>query len=236
VILNKLTCFISYIREFLIQVFRCAKSYRQASYSQEGEDLVLSRLFGEREQGFYVDIGAHHPKKFSNTYFFYRKGWVGINVDAMPGSMSAFNLLRPRDINIERAISQNCCSMTYYMFNQPALNGFSKRLSDARSGNGKNYLLKTIDIETCRLSMILDEYLPSGQGIDFMSIDVEGLDLEVLKSNDWEKYRPRYVLIEVIGGDLPSLNTTEEHQYMLLNDYFLCAKLVNTIIYRCGLS
>ena len=59
----------------------------QKSYAQEGEDLILYRMiYGKIDKGFYVDVGAHHPKRFSNTYFFYRKGWRGINVEPMPGS------------------------------------------------------------------------------------------------------------------------------------------------------
>ena len=80
-------------------------SYALKSYSQEGEDMILMRLFENQKMGFYVDVGAHHPKRFSNTYFFYKLGWKGINVDAMPGSMTAFNRIRARDINIEKPVS-----------------------------------------------------------------------------------------------------------------------------------
>ncbi len=76
--------------------------YAIKSYSQEGEDMILARLFENQQNGFYIDVGAHHPQRFSNTYFFYKKGWRGINVDAMLGSMKLFNKIRSRDINIER--------------------------------------------------------------------------------------------------------------------------------------
>jgi len=72
--------------------------YALKSYSQEGEDMILRRLFEKQLTGFYVDVGAHHPKRFSNTYFFYKQGWHGINIDAMPGSMKLFEKIRPRDI------------------------------------------------------------------------------------------------------------------------------------------
>jgi hypothetical protein len=74
------------------------------SYAQEGEDMVLRRIFEDQPLGFYVDVGAHHPVRFSTTYFFYRRGCRGINIDATPGSMDAFRRLRPRDINLEVAI------------------------------------------------------------------------------------------------------------------------------------
>jgi len=101
-------------------------SYYEKSWSQEGEDLILSRYFENlKANGFYVDVGAHHHLRFSNTYKFYKQGWYGINIDAMPGSMDLFNRLRPRDINLEKSVSDSKQIMTYYAFNEPALNGFS---------------------------------------------------------------------------------------------------------------
>src|SRR5690349_18351333 len=76
------------------------------SYSQEGEDMVLRRVFEHKAHGFYVDVGAHHPMRFSNTYFFYRRGWRGINIDARPGSKREFDRARPRDINVECGVAQ----------------------------------------------------------------------------------------------------------------------------------
>ena len=73
-------------------------------YSQNGEDLILNRFLENKKNGFYIDIGAHHPIRFSNTYLFYKKGWRGINIDAMPGSMDLFNKIRSRDINIEKEL------------------------------------------------------------------------------------------------------------------------------------
>ena len=80
--------------------------YAKKSYSQEGEDLILQRFFEKQAVGFYVDVGAHHPRRYSNTYLFYKKGWSGINIDAMPNSMKRFDKYRPRDINIEKPISE----------------------------------------------------------------------------------------------------------------------------------
>ena len=86
------------------------------SYSQECEDLVLKRIF-ENKIGFYVVVGAHHPKLFSNTYLFYKKGWKGINIDALPESMKLFNKMRPRDINIEIGVIEVEDELNYYVFN-----------------------------------------------------------------------------------------------------------------------
>ena len=207
-------------------------SYALKSYSQEGEDMVLRRLFEKQKTGFYVDVGAHHPKRFSNTYFFYKLGWSGINVDAMPGSMTAFNRIRPRDINIEKPVSNKKQLLTYYAFNEPALNGFSKELSEERDGKGSYFVKFTKDIETSTLEEILDDNLPKVQSIDFLSIDVEGLDFNVLKSTNLEKYHPKVILVEILNSSLVDIQVNEIYKFLTDAGYELYAKAVNTVIFK----
>jgi FkbM family methyltransferase len=206
--------------------------YHNLSYSQEGEDMMLARFFSEQTQGFYVDVGAHHPQRFSNTYYFYLKGWRGINLDAMPGSMESFNKLRPDDINLEFPISDNNQTLTYYKFNEPALNGFCERTAHERDGLRHYKIMEQEKLQSYTLAEILDKYLPLNQEIDFLSIDVEGLDYQVLKSNDWQKYRPKVVLVEDLN--LYSLNKIDESKiavFMDQQDYQLYAKSVCTLIF-----
>ena len=205
--------------------------YSLKSYSQEGEDMILRRLFEKQQNGFYVDVGAHHPKRFSNTYFFYKQGWNGINIDAMPNSMKAFNDIRPRDINIEKPISEKKQILTYYAFNEPALNGFSKELSERRAKQDNCIIEFTKDIETATLEEIFENNLPDNQCIDFLSIDVEGLDFNVLKSNNFLKYKPKVILIEILGSGLLEIEKNEISQYLKKYDYEIFAKAVNTVIF-----
>lgn len=173
----------------------------QQSYGQDGEDLILDRLLERPARGFYVDVGAHHPARFSNTYLFYQRGWRGINIDAQPGSMRAFDRKRPRDINIECGVAGTAGRLSYYRFNEPALNTF-----DAKEAQRKNHapyhLIDTVEVEVQRLDTLLQRHLPPDQVIDFLSVDVEGKDEEVLASNDWTRYRPRYILAETLRTDL----------------------------------
>ena len=206
-------------------------SHENIYFSQEGEDVILRRIFEDQKNGFYIDIGAHHPKRFSNTYYFYDRGWEGINIDALPGSMKVFQKFRPRDINLEIAISEKEQNLTYYMFNEPALNGFSKSISEGRQ-NEQYHIERTITIPAFPLSKILDTHLPSGQNINFLSVDIEGLDLTVLASNDWAKYRPKVVLAEVLGSSLNKLEKDPVYNYMVSQEYFLFAKLVHTCIFK----
>lgn len=206
--------------------------YALKSYSQEGEDMILRRLFEGQKTGFYVDVGAHHPKRFSNTFFFYKKGWSGINIDAMPNCMKLFDKIRPRDINLEVPISDKKQKLKYYMFNEPALNGFLKDLTEKRDGKDNYKIISEKDMETSTLEKILEKYLPSGQEIDFMSIDVEGLDLQVLKSNNWKQFRPKFVLVEVLGCSISEIANSKEYKYLAGFGYEIFAKTVNTVIFR----
>jgi FkbM family methyltransferase len=201
-------------------------------YSQEGEDIILSEFFPNKTDGFYIDIGAHHPMRFSNTYMFYKSGWRGINIDAMPNSMKPFRSKRRRDVNLEIGVSGEEGTMTYYMFDDFALNGFSKDLSKERDKNSNFEILEERSIKTYPLSNILDEYLPKGQKIDFMSIDVEGLDLMVLESNDWKKYSPSMILVESIGDDIDSIMKEDIYLFLRKKGYKIVAKTYRTLILK----
>lgn len=205
--------------------------YYVRSYSQEGEDMILRTIFDDRNEGFYVDIGAHHPKRFSNTYYFYKRGWHGINIDAMPGSMESFNQLRKRDCNLEIAISNQEQELDYYQFNESALNGFSKQISEERQG--KTYTITSVTkIKTQRLEKVLDIYVPTEQKIDFMSVDVEGFDLEVLESNNWSKYRPKILVVEVLGLDVEKLSENALHTFLTHQGYTIFAKCPRSCFYK----
>jgi FkbM family methyltransferase len=201
------------------------------SYSHEGEDMVLLKHFGGKRDGFYVDVGAHHPVRFSNTYSFYKQGWRGINIDAMPGSMRAFNKVRPRDINVEAAVSDKVEQLQFYVFNVPALNSFSKELADKLTEGGKYQVVDTLQLKTRRLTEIMDLHLPAGQAIDFLSIDAEGLDVAVLRSLDWKKYRPALVLVEL--HDFKLQDSAHHPACALLRDagYELFAKTYSTTFF-----
>jgi FkbM family methyltransferase len=194
--------------------------------------MILRRIFEKQDTGFYVDVGAHHPKRFSNTYFFYKRGWRGINIDAMPKCMESFNRVRPRDINVEKPISNKKQILTYYAFNEPALNGFSKKISESRDGLDNYKVIFEKDIETSTLEEVLNEKLPENQEIDFLSIDVEGLDFEVIQSLNIQKYKPRVILVEVLGSTLADIGEDKVYQFLKAAGYELFAKAVNTVIFK----
>ncbi|MDF1534400.1 MAG: FkbM family methyltransferase [Methanosarcinaceae archaeon] len=203
------------------------------AYSQEGEDLILNRIFGTQNTGFYVDVGANHPQRYSNTYLFYQRGWRGINIDAMPGSMELFKKLRPRDINLEVAILKETGNKTFFQFNEPALSTFSKELAKRRDGHNGFKIIRTIEMNSLPLWQILDDYLSVKQQgeIDFLSVDVEGLDHDVLESNDWSRFRPKVVLLELSAGQLDIASSDPVFQLMRKNHYKLFAKSLLTFFF-----
>jgi len=206
--------------------------YYQKSYAQEGEDLILYRMiYGKIEKGFYVDVGAHHPKRFSNTYFFYEQGWQGINIEPMPGSKRNFDKVRTRDINLEIPINSTEKELTYYIFNDPALNGFSKDLSLLRNQSPDYRIIKTVNMKTKTLSSVLNEHLSGEQKINLLSIDVEGLDLEVLKSNDWRNYKPDFIMVEEKEFNIVQPEQSNIFSFLKQMNYQLVAKTLSTLIF-----
>lgn len=205
--------------------------WARASYAQEGEDLVLDRLVSSIKTGFYVEVGSHHPFRFSNTYLFYRRGWKGICIDPLPNSKTLFNKWRPRDLALEIGVSATPSTMKYYLFNEPALNTFDPLLAKERDGLRDYKITGIKEVQTLPLSTIMGTYLPENQIIDFLSIDVEGLDLQVLQSNDWHKYRPNFVVAECLKNDLISIINDPVIQYLELVGYQPYAKTGNSVIF-----
>lgn len=211
-------------------------SYKKLSYSQYGEDVVLSSFLENSldYKGFYVDIGAYHPTKYSNTHFFYNAGWTGINIDATPKSMRLFNKIRKKDINLECAISDKEEILTYYSFQENALNTFDKNLGEERIKNGWK-LNQKIQLKTKTINQILSEFLPENQKIDFIDIDIEGFELKILKTLDFSRFAPNYFLIEdlkSISNDLFSIEKSELNTFMQSHGYSAVAKTMKTIIFK----
>jgi len=162
------------------------------TYAQHGEDIIAEALLPEA-RGFYVEVGGFHPVSISNTYLFYRKGWRGIVIDPAPEAAKLFRKRRPEDNLLGCAVSEEEGWRQFEIM--PA--GETNRLGDGGNGGQPSAAPRhSLRVLCRRLAAILDEHLPSGQTIDFMTIDAEGHDLSVLRSNDWQKYRPRVLAVE----------------------------------------
>lgn len=204
--------------------------FSRSSFSQEGEDLILLRFFKEKRRGFYVDVGAHHPYRFSNTQIFYDMGWQGINIDALPGSMELFRRRRPHDINLEIGIGEESATAQFHVFNEPAVNTFDPVLAKERNQLPWR-IERVIDVPVLPLREVLAQHVSDGAIIDFLTVDVEGYDLAVLRSNDWVRYRPRLVLAESVGRDLSSIADEAIAVFLSQQGYRPYAKTVNTFFF-----
>jgi hypothetical protein len=211
------------------------------SHSQFGEDMIVRYLtletkdgiYLETKKGFYVDIGAHHPVFYSNTYYLYCKGWRGINIDGIPGVMESFNVLRPRDINLELLLyPQNTSEkIEYYILNEPAYNTLDKDMAKQAISRGYK-LLEKRQIQTSTLEDILDSYLPKDTEIDLMTIDIEGLDEAILMSNDWNKYKPKILIFEKHNVDFADIVNLPIVQYLSSYGYKIDSKCGPSIIMK----
>jgi FkbM family methyltransferase len=206
------------IREFIYKRYNI-------SFSKSGDDIQLLKLIKESSPGLYVDIGSWHPVKASNTYFFYLRGWKGICIDPNPELIDLYTKVRPKDLFLNSALGDSDLNLNYYM------------LTDAYSSmNTLNYdfivnhkLEKEVKevkkIPVYHLKSLLEQHVKPTDRLDFFDIDVEGYDLQVLKTNDWNKFRPKIIVIET---DIPiqkDINSPET-QYLSEQRYRLLGKSI----------
>jgi len=193
------------------------------AYSQEGEDLILARFFEKLDEGFYCDVGAFHPKQFSNTHLLYLRGWTGINIDPTPGMKVLFDKYRPKDINLELGISPSTeKKLKYTMYENPVYNSFK------RSSVNESRIVKEIEVNVSSLEEILKKYLPKSKEFCFLNIDVEGYDFEVLISNNWDVFRPKLIAIEFYGKSYDEFKVSNISKFLTEKGYTFFAKTVNT--------
>lgn len=177
------------------------------SYSQNAEDLWVDAILGCKPTGTYVDIGANDPVAFSNTKRFYDRGWSGICIEPNPEKYNKLIQQRERDVVIKCGISETEGYFPFYILDQDMISTFDLPIANNMKLERGAKIVKTLDIPTHRLDSLLDKYL-NDRFIDFISIDVEGNELAVLKSNNWEKYNPSAIVIEM------SNNTYEIYSYL----------------------
>lgn len=174
-----------------------SKQSNKISYSQCGEDLIVDYIFKLRgvTKPSYIDIGANDPYFLNNTSIFYQRGCRGINIDANPNCIKKFDNERPEDINLNIGIGSEKSNQIFYIINDSTLSTFSEAECQKCLETGKYKLLEKKLVEISTLEEIL--YIHNEDVIpDFMSIDAEGLDLEIVKSINFTKYSPKVICVE----------------------------------------
>lgn len=204
-IYNKLFLF---KKVYLTKYWRCHRA-------QFGEDVVLSSWIDKKiNKGFYVDVGCYHPWKYSNTYFLYKRGWRGVNIDLDDIKIEAMNLARPQDTNIVAAVSDETSEVEVYANPRKYCGITTIETSHVQPTQCSR---RTITTET--LNQILANTSYKDREIDLLSIDVEGHDFNVLKALDFDKYKPKVILIETLIKNFEHIYDSELFKLLIKKGY-----------------
>jgi FkbM family methyltransferase len=181
----------------------------QVAYAQSGEDLILNHLFYKLgiEKPDYLDIGANHPSYISNTYFFYLRGSRGVCIEPNPVLYKKIKQLRPGDIVLNAGIGvtdQEEADFYLFPYEAHGLSTFSKKEAEywgvvGMKNLGKIRYEKVIKVPLISINKVIEKYFTKRP--DFISLDVEGLDLELLKSLDYERVAPKIICVETLLYD-----------------------------------
>ena len=209
---------------FFYNIFIRNKKFLKNS-SQFGEDKFILDLFDKDYRGKYLDLGCYHPTRHSNTHILYQSGWTGINIDLNPLTIELFNFMRPKDFNYNIGISNSEEEKELYFINefntQNTLDknqlNFLKNHHNVKDREILKTKLKTKKLET----ILLDNNF---HNIDFFNIDIEGHELEVIESIDFDKFKFKYICIEMIQHNEISVNRSKKIKDILNNNDFIIVK------------
>lgn len=202
------------------------------SYSQCGEDLIIQQLFTVLGLSniTYLDVGAHHPTYLSNTYLFYVKGGHGVCVEPDPDLFKEFSKKRPRDVNLNCGVGIESGEADFFVMSTSTLNTFSRVEADRYQKYGKQRMVKTIKVEMNTINTIIANNFD--QPLNFVSLDIEGLDYVILQDFDFKKFRPEVFCLETLSytEDKSERKLIEIIDLMHANGYMTYADTyINTI-------
>lgn len=205
---------------------RAAKSH----WSQYGEDCVLASWLSDRRNGFYVDVGAYHPTKGSNTHLLRRRGWRGINIDLDEAKILAFRLLRPGDLSIVAAVSDR--AVVRHVYTDKWYSTRATLSAEIADGADAGEFSRTREVTTTTLTAILDASTFRDRPIDLLNVDVEGEDVNVLRGLDFSRYRPALILVERLSTDIDEILASDLHRLLAGLGYRFANWVGYTLFYR----
>ena len=226
---------INFIKELPSYLNRKIKS-KKISYSLTGIDLIVDYIF-KKNKGIYIDVGCNHPVYSNNTYLLYKKGWQGINIDINEKSVKLFNLFRKNDLNINLAVSSKKTELEYINFHDKS------PINKIKTTFNKDLhpLDKIKKIKSDTLDSIIENSKYKDKKIDFVSIDVEGYEIEVIKGFNLKKYKPSIIVIEYLDTSLRTIEiknfnlqniiNSEIYKLMIKNEYHMVNWLHSDLIF-----
>ena len=211
--------------------------YQKQSYSFNGVDLIVNYIFKNKKEGFYLDIGAQHPISNNNTYILFKRGWKGINIDLDKKNIDLFKIARPDDFNLNYAISDSEKEVDLFFYHESSpINTLSKKVSNFQKAN----VSQVKKIKTTTLDKVLDQ-ISLQHRIDYMNIDVEGYEEQVLKGFNINKFKPYVISIEYLdlemnkleltNNDINNLLNSNLYQFFIKNDYYFVNWLHGDLIF-----
>lgn len=212
--------------EAIMTVYDHAWLMRRESYADHGEDVFVLEYFGRKTSGTYVDVGANHPFRVSNTYLLYRHGWSGITIEPITRLYKQHCRHRPRDIQLNCGVGSSPGSMKLFELTPGVMSTFEEAVALARIDSGQALLVETRDIEITTLKAVALKYLV-GKTVDVLSVDTEGHDLDVLAGIDWEQFRPTLVICESFEDQRNAID-----EYMQSHGYQVLKRLGYNTVYE----
>lgn len=217
--------------------------YAKLSYSQCGEDLIVKFIFDDLKvvNPSYMDVGALSPYLFSNTAIFYDRGSKGINIEPDPSLFKKFARYRNKDVNLNIGVASEEGELDFYIISQPTMNTFSRDAAERleRDHGFEIAAIKKIKVDT--VQNIVNNYC-GGVFPDYLSLDVEGMDAEILRSIDYENSSPIVICVETISystngngiKDYQLVEFLKSKGYMVFADTYINTILVKKDIWvRC---
>ena len=220
-----------------ISIYKRKLKYKKISYSYSGVDLIVDYIFKNKNNGFYLDVGAQHPISNNNTYLLYKRGWRGVNIDLDKKNIDLFNIARPNEINLNFAVSdvEGVADLFFYHDSSP-INTLNREVANFQKAKVKN--IKKVQTNT--LNNIIRNLNFSNQ-IDYMNIDVEGHEEKILASFDLQKYKPHVISVEYLdlkikklkfkNNDINNLINSNLYKFFTKNDYYFVNWLHGDLIF-----
>lgn len=211
--------------KFLINLLRYYKIFIRYGLGYEGEAWFANNyIWPYKKKGFYVDIGCYHPIKFSQTFKLYKFGWTGINIDISKESIDLFNLFRSKDKNLNIGISHKSgLEEAYFNKNISTTNSIGQNYSNEI--NKKNFFIRKIKTKT--INQIFEEN--NIFEVDFLKIDCEGMDLSIIKTFNFEKYKVNFLSIEFIYGDVGNFIKKKNSNIQSVHQLFLKSEIYQVL-------
>ena len=196
-----------------------ARSQYRRSYSQHGEDNFIWNYLGRKRDGFYVDVGASHPFRLSNTYLLYQNGWRGVAVEPIPLLGQLHKRWRPEDNLVQKAVGPVPGKLLFREMLPSVLSTLDTDTAQTYVAEGKAQLLRSYPVEVITLEQLLSNYV-GPRTIDLLSIDMEGLDTETIMTFDFSRIRPTILCVEFNSADNRDkvLTYLNRHTYRLIAD------------------